>query len=337
MEYKGVTYDIGTEYLKGFVTRDEPGEDSLIHDMQAIRNVLKCNSVRIYGKDPERLMLASRTALLCGLNVWLSPRLIGGTITDTLAYIKAVAEKFEILRQEFSTRELVLIVAGEATIDLQGFVKGESIAGRISNLLSPLFFLKNAIGIRPSFQRSFTGFLKDAALSARASFKGKVTYAGGIWEKADWSGFDFLCVNLYRASFNRKYFDRILNNLASKDKPLIISEFGCCSYEGADSRGPTGHSVLDLSKIPPVFIEKCIRNENVQAGYIIELLEKFEEKGVTGAFVFDFVTPGLIHSADPEKDLDMASYSVTKSTGNGKWEPKESFFRIADFYGKISR
>ena len=332
MKYKGITYDVGTEYSPGLITRDNLIPDEVNVDMDAIKNKLHCNSVRIYGKEPERLLLATEVALQYGIDVWLSPRLIDGNPEDTLSYLHGIAVQFELLRQKFTGREMVFIVAGEATIDTKGFVKGNSISERTSNLLTPLFFFKNAIGLKPSYQKTFNMFLKEAAADIRRVFKGSLTYCSGMWEKADWSDFDYVSMNLYWASFNKSIFDTILKKLNSIGKQVIISEFGCCSYEGAYNKGPTGHSVLDLSKKPPVFKEKCIRSEKVQADYILDLLKRFDNQNITGSFVFDFFSPKLIHSSDPEKDFDMAGYSVTRSIGNGLWEPKESFHRIGDYY-----
>ena len=332
MKYKGITYDVGTEYLPGILTRDTPDEKRVGYDMDAIRNKLRCNSVRIYGKEPESLILAAGIALKYGLEVWLSPRLIDGDIENTSGYIEDIAAKFEMLRQKYPARELVFIIGGELTTDMSSFVHGDSILERISNLLKPAFFVKNSLGIEAGYQKSFDRFLKDAVSMVRKKFSGKVTYASAMWEKVDWSDFDFISMNLYKASFNASFHDKILRKLVSKRKPVIITEFGCGAFKGADSKGPTGYSVLDFSKIPPVFKEKCIRNEKVQADYIIDLLQTYDREKVTGAFVFDFYTQRFTYSDDPDKDYDKVSSSVTKAIGNDSWEPKESFYRIAEYY-----
>src|SRR6266511_2175864 len=109
MKYKGITYDIGTEYSPNILTRDNLNEDIVKSDMFAIKNKLNCNSIRIYGKESERLILAAEIALQHGLNVWLSPRLINENIENTLHYLKNIAEEFELLKQKYASQELVFI------------------------------------------------------------------------------------------------------------------------------------------------------------------------------------------------------------------------------------
>jgi hypothetical protein len=66
----------------------------------------------------------------------------------------------------------------------------------------------------------------------------------------------------------------------SKGKPLTITEFGCCTYIGADKKGASGYSILEQSIVPPIFKEKCKRSEKVQADYILDLLQTFEKEKV---------------------------------------------------------
>lgn len=96
----------------------------------------------------------------------------------------------------------------------------------------------------------------------------------------------------------------------------MITEFGCCSYIGADKKGPTGYMVLDTLKIPPEFREKCVRSEKVQADYIIDSLQTYDKENIAGAFIFDFYTQKYTYSNISENDFDMASFSITKSLGN---------------------
>jgi hypothetical protein len=47
-----------------------------------------------------------------------------------------------------------------------------------------------------------------------------------MWEKVNWGNFDFVAINLYRASSNEKFFERNLKKTLAISKPVIISEFG---------------------------------------------------------------------------------------------------------------
>ena len=336
MNYKGITYDVGTEYTPGNFTVDELTADKLKFDFDAIKNQLNCTAVRIYGKDIDRLSLAADIALKTGLHVWFSPRLIDASIAETLAYLQKAAKAARLLKDDHALQELVFIIAGEATIDIAGFVDGATLHQRIKNLMKPIFFIKNALGIKPAFQNKFDRFLTDAAFVVRGEFNGKITYASAMWEKVDWALFDFVAMNLYKASFNASHFNKTLKSLFSKQKPVIITEFGCCSYDGADKKGPAGYFVLNSAVDPPVFTEHVTRNEQVQADYITGLLKIYDDFSVEGAFVFDFQTPKMVHRDDPAKDYDMASFAVTKTIEDGIWQPKQSFIAVAGYY-KTSR
>lgn len=334
MHVKGINYDTGTEYTPCVMSRDGLTPEGITADMQAIKNDLHANAVRLYGKDPQMLLLASGIALEAGLDVWLSPRLIDGDAMITLRYLGEIASGFEQLRVSYPGKELVFIVGGEITIDMNGFLPGNSIHARAAHLAKPFFFIRNALGIRSSFQKPFQQFLNEAAARVRDVFKGKITYASALWENIDWTAFDFISVNYYRASFNASFYVRRLRKYLSMGKPVVITEFGCCSYQGADRKGPTGYTVIDWTVSPPAFREPCERNEHVQADYILDLLQTYEREGVTGAFIFDFYAQSYPFSDDPGRDLDKAGFGITRNTGKNKWEPKQSFLKIAEFYSQ---
>ena len=83
-----------------------------------------------------------------------------------------------------------------------------------------------------------------------------------------------------------------------------------------------------------------MRDEQVQATYLRELLELYEAEGIEGAFVFTFAMPDFPHRPDdPEHDLDMAGFGLVKVTADG-WERKAAFRELAQLYatqGESSR
>ncbi len=334
MKYKGITYDAGVEYTPNVISRRNLSADVIDRDMNAIKNELHCNSVRIYGTGTANLLSSAEIAFKNGLNVWLSPRMINGDIEDTLSYLIYIAGKFEKLRKQYPVLDAILIIGCELSIDMKSFVEGDTIYKRIANITKPVMFIKKALGFKYKFQRSFDKFISDAVKTVRNEFKGKITYASAMWESVEWKEFDFVGVNLYKASFNKAFFNRMLKKNLGYEKPLIITEFGCCTYDGADLKGPTGYFILDMSKNPPAFKEKCIRNESIQSAYILDLLNTYEQAKVEGAFVFDFIDQGKQYNDNPDLDFDKACFAVTKYVGNNNWEPKESFYKIAEYYGR---
>ena len=334
MKYKGVTYDIGIEYAPGILTRTGLTSDLLVYDISEIKNNLNCNSIRIYGNDDELLILASELALQNGLNVWLSPRYVNADTKQTIEKLNEIAARTEVLRVKYANNEIILITGGEASIDTKGFLKGETIFDRIQNLSKPSFFIKKALGFKPEYQKDFISYLKQSADTVRSKFKGKITYASALWEDVDWSIFDIVSINLYKASFNKLFFERKVKQMSSIGKPLAITEFGCCCYVGADEKGPTGFSVLETTNNTPVFKENCERSEKTQATYITDLLLTYQQANVEATFIFDFYSQKYTYDDDPNLDYDKASFGITKSVGQNKWEPKLSFNAIAKFYNE---
>jgi hypothetical protein len=80
----------------------------------------------------------------------------------------------------------------------------------------------------------------------------------------------------------------------------------------------------------------------VQACELTDQLSIFDDMGIDGSFVFTFLQPTFNYNENPEYDLDMASYSLVKSysASHGEtypdmqWEPKESFYAVANYYAK---
>jgi len=196
----------------------------------------------------------------------------------------------------------------------------------------------------------------------REVFRGPVTYASVPLETVEWSRFDFVSVDLYRGAQLKDRFTDVLHRYFAFERPVAITEFGCCTYRGAADAGGRGFAILDISaqdrqSTPPRLNGSYIRDEAEQARELTEMLSIFDAAGVDATFVMTFVAPLNPTSDDPLYDLDMASYSLVKSFGSRlgplgaahpeapwnrsrlgttypgmPWEPKESFRAVADFY-----
>jgi hypothetical protein len=125
-------------------------------------------------------------------------------------------------------------------------------------------------------------------------------------------------------------------------KPVLVTEFGCCSYAGAETRGAEGDGVVDWHHPDgPVVTGHHPRDESVQARYVADLLDTFDEVGVDGAFAFEFSEPLYPRSDDPRHDLDVASFGIVAvevvQTAEGRRyveTPKAAFHEIAARYGR---
>ncbi|MEV0778748.1 abortive infection protein [Streptomyces sp. NPDC050428] len=322
--WKGVNYDTGTDY-SGAGSAPAPWPDDVVRrHMALIRAELHANSVTLLGTDVDRLTAYADFAAEAGLHVWLQPRLIEGDADATLAYLATAAEAAERLRGRHGAVDLN--VGCELTVFASGLVPGDTYDERSAKLALPEWWPR-----MPEFSEKLNGFLARAVEVARARFGGRLTYGGALWEQVDWSEFDFVGQNYYRMAYNTEHYTDGLRAHLDHGKPLLITEFGCCAFEGGAAAGPTGYDIVDWSADPPVLNGPYVRAEQEQADYLTELLDLYEAHGVHGAYVYEFAT-SKPHSPDPARDLDMASFGLLKAV-DGDWEQKEAFRAVSRRYG----
>jgi hypothetical protein len=332
MRWKGINYDVGVEWGPGRLSRPMFDSATTRREMEIIKNDLHCNAVRISGGDPDRLGCAAEHALALGLEVWLSPQVHDKNARETLAYITECAAVAEGLRK--ASPNLVFILGCELTLFMKGIVKGGNFVERLG---SPLSMLR--LKVLGSHNKPLNAFLAQANDSVRGVFGGQVTYASAPIEAVNWDPFDFVCLDYYRGARNRDSYGDRLKRHFTHGKPVIITEVGCCTYRGAEDKGPMGWTIVDRHD-PRKISGRYRRDEALQAREVIDMLKIVENCGVAGAFVFTWAAPALPYDDDPMLDLDMASYAIVKSyaTGHGEryldmpWEPKELFDALAQHY-----
>jgi hypothetical protein len=324
-------------------------------ELEIISHDLHCNAVRICGQDLDRLVRAGQDALDQGLAVWISPELWDHSPTDTLDHIAEAARRAEELRA-YRPGRVVFTVGSELTLFMRGILQGDTFLERLHH---PSFRERIRSG---EHNAPLDAFLARANDAVRQVFKGAVTYASVPLETVDWSRFDVVAVDLYRDARIRDQFADLLQRYFTHGRPVVITEFGCCTYQGAADAGGMGWAIVDLDtaqlgKQPPRLNGHYVRDEAEQAHELTDLLTIFDQSGVDGTFVFTFVAPTSPYSDDPAYDLDMASYSLVTSYGSRlgdlatafpdlpwdsdrsgmtypdvPWEPKQAFQAVADFY-----
>ncbi|MFF1376146.1 abortive infection protein [Streptomyces sp. NPDC058308] len=321
--WKGINYDTGTNYAGSGLSR-KPSSSDLIHQyMAVIRNDLNCTSVSLFGTDISRLTETASAALDLGLHVSLQPRLIEAEPDAMLRHLAAVATAAEELRQQYG--RVVLNVGCELTVFGSGIIPGGTHADRSAKLADPQWWPRF-----PEFNEKLNGVLARARDVARAHFGGRLTYGAGLWEEVDWDGFDMVGLNYYRMAYNDADYATNLRRFHQYGKPILITEFGCCSFDGAAEMGPAGYGIVDWTADPPELAGSFIRNEQVQADYLSQQLDVFAAEKIYGAYVFEFIAPKP-YSPNPRHDLDMASFGVVRVVGDG-WEPKAAFHALAGLY-----
>ncbi|MFI8527291.1 hypothetical protein ACIGB8_22740 [Promicromonospora sukumoe] len=326
--FRGINYDTGTNYMPGWHSRQDWSTEGMQADIAMIRDRMRCNAVTLFGSQLAHLAECAEHAADIGMAVWLQPRLIDVSPERALDYLAQVADLAQSLHDRGA--DVRLNVGCELSIFAPGIIPGRTYQHRATALgiIWPLL---------PVFNVLLNRRLRSATARARDHFIGEITYGAGSWESVDWSPFDQVGVNLYRDKSNAAAYQATLAGLHRHGKPVLITEFGCCSYPGADQRGGSGDAIIDWrDPAEPRVKGSHPRDESVQQRYLAELLDAFAEHDVTGAFVFEFSEPSYPRSLDPAHDIDVASFGVLAVDPAGSMDgrpyalvPKAAFHEIA--------
>ncbi|SOD64405.1 hypothetical protein SAMN06297387_116129 [Streptomyces zhaozhouensis] len=312
----------GVSYLVG-----DASEDAVRRDLRDIARELRCTTVMLIGPDTARLVAVGRLALDAGLDVYLRPHSAELPRALLLARLDELARRAEELRVRHPGR-VTLMVGGEFSHTVPGIVPGPWSFVRLRVVLRFRRLLRRRV------ERRLNDLLAAAAATARRRFHGPLTYAAAGWESPDWSPFDLVGVNLYRSAGNRDdYVPRLRELVRSHEKPLVITEFGCGAFTGADARGAGSFQIVNWYATTPSIRRAHPRDESVQARYLGELIALYAAEAVHGCFVFTYAMPDFPHRDDPATDLDRAGFGLVAVTETGERRPKAAFHEVARRYG----
>lgn len=237
--------------------------------------------------------------------------------------------------------EVVMVAGCELSLFCAGYLPGPTLGDRLDVLTGAA----PAPGLQASFSklpRVLNTTLGQSVAAIRDYFRGPVTYASAPWEAVDWAQFDLVSVDLYRDSSNAAGYRDSLRSYTRFGKPVVVSEFGCCTYKGAADAGGSGFMVVDYDTQPPALKLKVTglqRSEAEQSCYLRELLAIFGEEGAHGAFWHTFAGWTFPYRPDPRSDLDLGSFGLVKVIEAPPadkeavvLEPKEAFWALAAAY-----
>ncbi|MEU6779170.1 hypothetical protein ABZ912_08175 [Nonomuraea angiospora] len=309
---KGINYDVG--FLPGdSLSRRSFHIEDVRRDMRTIAEDLHCASVRISGRDPERVEAAAREAAAAGLEIWFTPFPVDLTQDAMLEVFADAARRAESVRRDGA--EVVLVTGCEITAFGHGFIDGDGYGDRLGAMMAgDMEWWTSLMQVMPRFN----AYLAKVAETVRPLFGGRLSYASAPWEPVDWAPFDVAGVDAYRAAYNAHDFADELRAQFKHGKPVAVTEFGTCAYRGAGERGGSAWVVP----------EDAVRDEGEQVRYFTELMDVFEQEGVETALWFTFAAfnrPG---------EADLGSYGVVRMLDERRWEPKEVFHAMAARYAR---
>jgi len=312
--------------------------------VHVIANYLHANAVRIEEEEVQRLTTASRVAHAMRLTVFFNPWNMNADIDETRAYFEDAAEAAEQFRNEGV--DIVFVSGCEYTVFSKGVFPGDSFNERgawFGAQLAGGFTLENIPKTVREKSTKLNEILRSFAEAIRAKFTGPLTYSAGTWEIVDWSIFDVVGIDYYRRGETEEQYVAGLQRHRS-DKPLVVMEVGCCAYEGAAERGDAGFTILKGTNPDGsgIFEDGVVptRSEREQADYLDTQLGLLANADIHAVFVHVF-SFACMRTDEGAKDLDMMCYSLVKtypgqdprSRTMPPWAPKESFHRVAKFFG----
>lgn len=310
MRSLGINYDTG--FLPGADnSRKVFTEDAVRADLTAIVEQLHCRCVRISGGSLDRIDVAAKHAAELGLEVWYAPFPVDLTPQETLALHADGAARAQRLRD--TGAEVVYVTGCETTLFGKGFIPGETWQDRIATMGSADKEFWSGLG---DILGRLNEFFAQVTTTVRESFAGKISYAAGPWEHIDWTPFDYVGSDGYRASYNAANYPEEIRALTRHGKPVAITEFGTCAYRGAGELG-------GMAWQPP---EGAVPDEQEQVRYLTELLDVFEAEGVDTALWFSFASFNAVG------DKELSSYGVVRMVDDTNWEPKAVFHAMAKRY-----
>ncbi|MFB9329288.1 hypothetical protein ACFFSY_25410 [Paenibacillus aurantiacus] len=337
MRMRGVTYDTGF-LSEGTSTHPNFDPARVYREMEIIRRDLHCTAVRVTGGEPDRLEIAAQAAAAVGLEVWFSPFTNELDQEELLALLADCAARAERLR--VTGAEVVMVTGAELMLFTRGFFPGETLTDRLAALSEPTVS-RAAFAKLPTL---LNDFLARAVDVVRARFEGRVTYAALPSEPVNWEPFDFIAVDAYNSADVAHLYADSIKKLASSNKPLVISEFGCTTCNGAFELGARGIFIVEWDGGRAVRLKGSYeRDESEQSQYFNDSVNVFEEAGVDTAFWCTFACHNLPYDEDPNNDYDRASYGIVRVLQEGRgatypdmpWEPKEVFYTIAARYADV--
>ncbi|WP_333774025.1 abortive phage infection protein [Streptomyces sp. IBSBF 3136] len=330
LRHRGVVYTVGEGETPGTAFSTA----RMRRDLGVIRDRLHADTVDVTGDGVERLTATAAEAAERGLRVWLQPTLGDVPERDILEHLAETGRFAERLRRQGAAVELS--VGCEFWLFVPGIVPGADVFERIRNLqqgqVDPV-----------AMQRRLGRFTAKAAAVGRRVFHGRLSYAAAQDDEVDWRLFDIVGIDYYSCFPHRADYARELSRYLRWGKPLAVTEFGTCAYVGAPRTAGMGWDVVDHDKNPEEIKGHLVRSERTQAAYLTQLLDVFSSLGLYAAMAFEFVTPDAPHRpGDPLHDLDLASYSITKTVqdrpfdpaSGWHWEPKEAFHALARRYAR---
>jgi hypothetical protein len=325
----GVCYDTGVLHAAGDpLSRVRWSRQQLEREIALIASELRCPSITAFGSDLGRLAETTDAALRRGIEVFVQPRLYDHPQGEILDHLAEAARTAEHQRRGDNVK---FVTGCEHFLFTPGIIPGDTFMERIGNIASI------PESEWPAIVGRFRDFMGRAVEVTRREFKGRITYgaaagADALWN--DWSLFDIVGLDHYAYFKTDAEYTPDFDQYRRWGKPIMVLEFGCCTFTGAAEAGGMGWDIVDYEADPPVVKPGYARDEREQADHIARMLRVFGAEKLMGAHLYSVITPDSPHHPTcRDRDYDMASYSLFRTMRERfddddspyRLEPKQSF------------
>jgi len=309
----GISYLVGRQFLYPSPFR---GENEVREHMDVIIKDLGYRAIKIYGDNENWLLKCAEIAIEKGFyTIALAPlyRMINQTSEiDVNQYVRKVAD-FSIKTEELRkiSNSIKLIMASELSLEAAGIRSGMTYKDRQNEL--PTQWRSEKINNR------LNSVLKEMISEVRKNFHGEVTYGklgggdgGGGLENVNWGNLELDTVGSQeywpKRLFTKEQMLKAIKDLKYYNKPVWITEFGSCTYEGASLFGGAGGDHYEGKKY----------DEKEQAESITDQINLFKEANVDLVFLHTF-TAGYW-------DKNEFFYGIVRGQKDGFTRRKSGFY-----------
>ncbi len=325
----GVCYDTGVLQAAGTpLSRVRWSRRQLEREIGMIAADLRCPSITAFGSDLGRLAETTDAALRYGMEVFVQPRLYDHPQDEILAHLAEAARQAERRR---SGDNVKFVTGCEHFLFTPGILPGDTFMERLRNVES----IPDSDW--PAIIGRYRAFMARAVEVTRREFGGRITYgaaadADALWN--DWSLFDIVGLDYYPYFETDAGYTTDLDRYRRWGKPIMVLEFGCCTFTGAAKAGGMGWDIIDDQADPAVVQPGYVRDEREQAEHIARMLRVFDAEKLMGAHLYSVISPDVAHHPTcRDLDYDLASYSLFKTIRERfddenspyRLEPKQSF------------
>lgn len=311
----GVNYDLGAELFPGVMNRSSEHQQYFRGELETIRHDLHCESVSLFGSDTDLLATGLDIAADLGFDIKYQSRLNFLDEPEMLDRLAVVAQDAERVRLQGVP--IVLDVGCEYLLFANGLIEGADIFEKLDTIDSTEIDWVDVI-------TRMDGLLRNLAQTARKHFAGAITYSDTPDMDFAWDAFDIVGIDHYLSAESAPTYSRVIQDLTNLEKPIWINEFGACPWEGSLEAGGMGWDIFDYSVDPPVLQEGIVRSEQDQADGIQKTLDLVNQSPAERAYLYHFIEPLSPRSHDPQRDLDLAAYSIVSCWGSEHDQPYES-------------